>query len=82
MIYGPLKLLTLTPELPGALDVVKFIKPNGVQVAAGHSGANYAEAMAGFEAGSEYVTPVFNAMPPLNQREPGLIGLALEKIAF
>ena len=76
--YGPLKLLTLAPELPGALDVVKFLKAHGVQVSAGHSGANYAEAMAGFEAGIEYVTHLFNAMPPLHHREPGLVGAALE----
>ncbi len=78
LTYGPLKLLTLAPELPGALDVVKFLKANGVQVSAGHSGANYAEAMAGFEAGIEYVTHLFNAMPPLHHREPGLVGAALE----
>jgi N-acetylglucosamine-6-phosphate deacetylase len=74
---GPFKVMTIAPELPGALEVIKYLKANGVQVAAGHSSATYIQAKAAFEAGVTYVTHLFNAMLPLHHREPGLVGAAL-----
>ena len=50
---------------------------NGVLVSAGHSMATFAEATAGFNAGVRYGTHLFNAMPPLEHREPGLPGALL-----
>jgi len=71
------RLVTLAPELPGALDVIAALVERGIVVGVGHSMATYAEARAGFEAGARYGTHLFNAMPPLRHREPGLIGALL-----
>ena len=72
-----IRMVTLAPELPGALDVVRALISNGVVVSAGHSAATFDEAVAGFDAGIRAVTHLFNAMAPLNHREPGLAGAAL-----
>ena len=71
------KLVTLAPELPGALAVAAALVERGVAVSAGHSTATIAQARAGFEAGINYGTHLFNAMPPLHHREPGLAGALL-----
>jgi N-acetylglucosamine-6-phosphate deacetylase len=71
------RLVTLAPELPGALALVQALAARGVVVSAGHSMATYAEARAGFEAGIRYGTHLFNAMPALGHREPGLAGALL-----
>jgi N-acetylglucosamine-6-phosphate deacetylase len=73
------RLVTLAPELPGALEVVAALVARGVVVSAGHSLASYAQARAAFEAGVTYGTHLFNTMPPLRHREPGLIGALLEE---
>jgi N-acetylglucosamine-6-phosphate deacetylase len=70
-------LVTLAPELPGALDVVRRLVDRGVVVSAGHSSATAAEATAAVDAGVRWVTHLFNAMAPLHHREPGLVGVAL-----
>jgi N-acetylglucosamine-6-phosphate deacetylase len=70
-------LVTLAPELPGALEVVRALVDRGVVVAAGHSSATAAEATAALDAGVTYVTHLFNAMVPLHHRDPGLPGVAL-----
>lgn len=70
-------LVTLAPEMPGALPLVEALAGRGVVVSAGHSMATLAEARAGFEAGIRYGTHLFNAMPPLHHREPGLAGALL-----
>jgi N-acetylglucosamine-6-phosphate deacetylase len=71
------RLVTLAPELPGALPVVEALVVAGVVVSAGHSNASFDEARAGFDAGIRAVTHLFNAMSPLDGREPGLPGAAL-----
>lgn len=71
------RLVTLAPELPGALDVVRVLRAQGVVVSAGHSRADYAAGRAGFDAGIGYGTHLFNAMRPLDHREPGLPGALL-----
>lgn len=72
-----IRIVTIAPELPGALDVVRALVDNGIVVSAGHSAATYDQAVAGFDAGISYVTHLFNAMAPLDHREPGLAGAAL-----
>jgi N-acetylglucosamine-6-phosphate deacetylase len=71
------RLVTLAPELPGALEVVSMLAERGVVVSAGHSMASYEEAEAGFDAGIRYGTHLFNAMPALTHRQPGLPGALL-----
>jgi N-acetylglucosamine-6-phosphate deacetylase len=74
---GDVGLVTLAPELPGALDVIRWLSAPGRNVVAsiGHTSATYAQAAAAVEAGATMLTHVFNAMPPLLHREPGPIGL-------
>ena len=71
------RLVTIAPELPGALDLVAQLAEQGVVVSAGHSAATYEQANQGFVAGIRYGTHLFNAMPPLHHREPGLVGALL-----
>lgn len=71
------RLVTLAPELPGALDVIPRLAGRGVLVSAGHSLATYDEARTGFDAGIRYATHLFNAMPTLHHRQPGLAAAAL-----
>lgn len=71
------RLVTLAPERPSALEVVAALTARGVVVSAGHSMATFAEAQAGFAAGIRYGTHLFNAMPAMHQREPGLAGALL-----
>lgn len=74
---GPVRMMTLAPELPGALEVIAFLAKQGIVVSTGHSGANYDEARAAFKAGASYVTHLFNAMPSVHHRNPGVIVAAL-----
>jgi len=74
---GAVALVTLAPELPGAVDLIRALVAQGIVVSAGHSSATAAEARAAVDAGVSYVTHLFNAMGPLHHREPGLAGVAL-----
>lgn len=71
---GMVKIITMAPELENGLSVVKHIAQKGVTVSVGHSNATYDEAMAAFEAGATQTTHTFNAMSPLNHRNPGVAG--------
>ena len=71
------RLVTLAPELPGALEVIVALSDRGVLVSEGHSMANYDQAEAGIDAGARYGTHLFNAMPALGHRDPGLPGALL-----
>jgi N-acetylglucosamine-6-phosphate deacetylase len=71
------RLVTLAPELPGALPVIEALSSRGVLVSAGHAMASYEQAVAGFDAGIRYGTHLFNAMPSLLHRDPGLPGALL-----
>jgi N-acetylglucosamine-6-phosphate deacetylase len=70
-------LVTLAPEVPGALAVIAALAERGVVVSLGHSGATAAEARAGIDAGATWVTHLFNGMVPFHHRSPGLPGVAL-----
>ena len=65
------RMMTLAPELPGALELVDVLQARGVVVSLGHSNATAAEAHAAFDRGVRTVTHVFNAMRPLTHRDPG-----------
>jgi N-acetylglucosamine-6-phosphate deacetylase len=71
------RLVTLAPELPRALEVIEMLVEQGVVVSAGHSMATVEQARRAFEAGVCYATHIFNAMTPLHQFEPGLVGAVL-----
>ena len=76
---GPVRLFTLAPELPGALDLVDLLVARGVTVSAGHSDATADEANAAFDRGVGTVTHLFNAMRPFSHRDPGVAGVALAR---
>jgi N-acetylglucosamine-6-phosphate deacetylase len=77
MALEHLKLVTLAPELPGALDAIRRLTARGVAVSIGHTNATFDEAAAGIAAGARMFTHLFNAMRPLHHRDPGVIGVAL-----
>lgn len=70
-------ILTIAPELPGALDLIRALTAAGQHVSLGHSGATLEEGLAGIDAGARQATHLFNRMPPLGHREPGLAGAVL-----
>lgn len=76
---GVIRLVTLAPELDGALEVIDLLASRGVTVALGHSDATYAQATAAFDRGARLATHLFNAMRPYHHREPGLAGAALAR---
>jgi len=73
------RVVTLAPELPGALDLIQWLLDHQIIVSLGHSAATYEEAIAAIEAGATQVTHLFNAMRPLHHRNPNLVGAALER---
>jgi len=72
------RIVTVAPEIPGGVELVRRLSGKGFIVSLGHSAATYEEAKAGFKAGAAHATHLFNAMPPLHHRNPGLVGAALE----
>lgn len=71
-------MVTIAPELPGALEVIAALSGRGVIVSLGHSEASAAEVTAAVAAGARMVTHLGNAMPPLSGRRPGVMGAALD----
>jgi N-acetylglucosamine-6-phosphate deacetylase len=69
--------VTIAPELPGALDVIRALVAEDVVVAVGHTEATAAQVVAAVDAGARMLTHLGNAMPPLRARDPGPIGVAL-----
>ena len=74
---GRIRLMTLAPELPGALEAIRWCRRHGVIVSLGHSDAEESEAHRAVKAGARAVTHVFNGMLPLNHRQPTLLDAAL-----
>jgi N-acetylglucosamine-6-phosphate deacetylase len=71
-------IVTIAPELDGALDLIAWLVARGHRVSLGHSSATYDEAVAGIAAGARHATHLFNRMPPLLHRAPGLVGAVLQ----
>jgi N-acetylglucosamine-6-phosphate deacetylase len=71
-------IVTLASELDGGLDLVRWLSARGHQVSLGHSGATYEEALAAISAGARQATHLFNRMPRLDHRAPGLVGAVLQ----
>lgn len=74
---GTLRMVTIAPELPGALDAVAELVASGVTVAVGHTDADADAVRRAVDAGAGVVTHLFNGMPPLHHRAPGPVGVAL-----
>jgi N-acetylglucosamine-6-phosphate deacetylase len=72
-----LRLLTLAPELPGAIEAIHRANGCGVAVSIGHTDATLAQAQAAVNSGARMFTHVFNAMRPLHHRDPGVVAAAL-----
>lgn len=77
MALQHLKLITLAPELPGAIDAIRRLTSRGVMVSIGHTNATFEEATDGIQAGAAMFTHLFNAMRPMSHRDPGVIAAAL-----
>lgn len=71
-------IVTLAPELDGAIDLVEWLVSRGVTVSMGHSVASFEEASAAIAAGARRATHLFNRMAPLHHRAPGLAGAVLD----
>ena len=72
-----LRVMTVAPELPGALELIGRLHRSDVRVSLGHSAANLIAAVAGYDAGASTTTHLFNAMTGLDHRAPGLAAAAL-----
>jgi N-acetylglucosamine-6-phosphate deacetylase len=76
---GPVRLMTLAPELPGAGELIDELRTRGVSVSLGHSDATATQANEAFDRGVGTVTHLFNAMRPFRHRDPGIAGAALAR---
>jgi N-acetylglucosamine-6-phosphate deacetylase len=76
---GKIRLMTIAPELPGAIDLIEHATTLGVRCSMGHSDAKACEAEVGYLAGARSATHTFNAMRTIDHREPGLAAYVLDK---
>ncbi|GAA1998555.1 N-acetylglucosamine-6-phosphate deacetylase [Nocardiopsis rhodophaea] len=74
---GHIKMITVAPELPGALDLIRAATAQGVVAAIGHTDADYAQTRAAIDAGATVATHIYNQMRPLRHRDPGPIAAVL-----
>jgi N-acetylglucosamine-6-phosphate deacetylase len=72
-------IVTLAPEIPGGMDLVRDLASHGHRVSIGHSGATYEEAIAAIEAGAAHATHLFNRMSRMDHRAPGVPGAVLTR---
>ncbi len=75
---GHIRLLTIAPETPGALDLIEYATQSGTHVSLGHSDATAAQTRAAIAAGASSATHTFNAMRHLDHREPGIAAVVLD----
>lgn len=75
---GGVRLMTLAPELPGALPLIQMAVKQGVRVSLGHTQADYDTAQAALRAGAAQCTHLLNAMTPFGHRAPGVMGAAFD----
>jgi N-acetylglucosamine-6-phosphate deacetylase len=74
---APVRIVSLAPELPGAVDLIQRAASMGIVTSAAHTSATASEIRAAKDAGLSHVTHFFNAMPPLHHREIGVVGCGL-----
>lgn len=76
---GRIKIMTMAPELPGGMELIAFLKSNGVEASLGHSEADYDTALAAIDAGATRATHLYNAMSGVHHRKPGLASAVLNE---
>jgi N-acetylglucosamine-6-phosphate deacetylase len=74
---GKIRWVTLAPELPGAIDFIRYLCEQGMIAAIGHTQADFAVTESAIAAGASHITHLFNAMRAFHHREPGCVGAAL-----
>jgi N-acetylglucosamine-6-phosphate deacetylase len=74
---GLIRIITVAPEIPGALDLIQSAVANGIVAAIGHTDANYEQTQAAIQAGARHTVHFYNAMRPFSHRDPGIIGAVL-----
>ena len=76
---GRIRIMTIAPELPGGLEMIRWLRENGVAPSIGHSEADYDTALAAIDAGATRATHIFNAMSGVHHRKPGLASACLNE---
>ncbi|MFN2340670.1 MAG: N-acetylglucosamine-6-phosphate deacetylase [Halanaerobium sp.] len=76
--YDVVEIVTMAPEIDGALELIKELQQNNITAAAGHSAATYEEFQQAYQAGMDHFTHLYNAMTGLHHRKPGLVGAAFD----
>lgn len=76
---GRIKIMTLAPELPGSMEMIKLLKSKNIVASLGHSECDYDTALAAIDAGATYATHLFNAMSGVHHRKPGLAACCLNE---
>jgi N-acetylglucosamine-6-phosphate deacetylase len=76
---GRIKIMTIAPELPGGVEMIRLLSQAGVAPSVGHSEADYDTALAAIEAGATRATHLFNAMSGVHHRKPGLAAAVLNE---
>ncbi len=72
-----IRIVTIAPEMPGVIELIRWLYRHNIIASVGHSNATYKEVQAGIKAGITHVTHTFNAMRGFSHREPGVVGAAL-----
>ncbi len=73
------QIVTLAPEMPGALELIRFLAGEDIIASIGHTDATYDQVSAAIDAGARHLTHCFNAMRPMDSREPGVVGAAFSR---
>ncbi len=76
---GRIVLMTIAPEIPGAIETIARAHELGIRCSIGHSDADTQQTMLALDAGVASATHTFNAMRPLNHRDPGILGVVLDR---
>ena len=79
---GHVSLMTIAPEVEGAIEVIREASRRGVAISLGHSDASWDQTRAAVAAGARHATHTFNAMRPLSHRDPGILGVVLTDAAL
>jgi N-acetylglucosamine-6-phosphate deacetylase len=74
---GLIRIITIAPEIPGALDLIRYAVSNGIVASIGHTDANFDQTQAAIQAGARHSVHFYNAMRPFSHRDPGVIGAIL-----